>query len=124
MILYPPLSSVRVERDFSISAGLLASTETPGRTAPLWSFTRPVKALCATPSGTNAARHTNETKTPITTGIVLDFFIPLLLLGYADNLVRGYYFAIRIYAEAARVNRQNAQRLAAMGRTAAKVKVP
>src|SRR5437867_6444950 len=103
MILYPPLSSVRVERDFSISAGLLASTETPGRSAPVWSFTRPVKVLCARPSGTSAARHTNETKTPMVTGIVVDFLIPLLLSGYADNRIRGYQFAISIYAEAARV---------------------
>ena len=47
MILYAPLSSVMVDRDFSINAGLLASTETPGRTAPLWSFTMPVIVLWA-----------------------------------------------------------------------------
>src|SRR5213080_3698291 len=47
MILYAPPSSVMVERDFSINAGLLASTATPGRTAPLWSFTIPVSVLWA-----------------------------------------------------------------------------
>src|SRR5438128_10551434 len=47
MILYAPPSSVMVERDFSINAGLPASTATPGRTAPLWSFTIPVSVLWA-----------------------------------------------------------------------------
>jgi hypothetical protein len=43
-------------------------------------------------------------------GIVLDFLIPLLLIDM-QTIWFAYYFAIRIYAEAARVNRQNAQRL-------------
>src|SRR5437867_11357751 len=75
MILYVPRSSVTVERDFSISAGLLASTDTPGRTAPLWSFTTPVNVLCARVSGTNAVKYSNDTKTPMPTRPVLDFLI-------------------------------------------------
>src|SRR5437867_11984515 len=105
MIRYMPLSSLRVERDLSISAGLPASTETPGRTAPLWSLTTPVNVLCAQPSGTSTARHTNTPKTPMTKGMVFDFLIPLLLSGYADTGSQ-LLFAIPIYADAARVNRQ------------------
>src|SRR2546425_10123617 len=75
-MVYAPLSLVTVERDLSISAGLLASTETPGRTAPLWSFTTPVNALCARVSGTSAVKYSNETKTPMATRLVLDFLIP------------------------------------------------
>ena len=40
-ILYWPLSSVIAARARSISAGLLASTVTPGSTAPVASFTTP-----------------------------------------------------------------------------------
>ena len=39
---YWPLPSVTAERTFSISAGLAASTVTPGSTAPEVSFTTPV----------------------------------------------------------------------------------
>src|SRR5262249_20635041 len=79
MILYVPRSSVTVERDFSINAGLLASTETPGRTAPLWSLTTPVNVLCARVSGTRAVKYSNDTKTPIVRRLVLVFLITLLL---------------------------------------------
>src|SRR5207249_3019444 len=75
MILYVPRSSVTVKRDFWISAGLLASTDTPGRTAPLWSFTTPVNVLCARVSGTNAVKYSNDTKTPMAARPVLDFLI-------------------------------------------------
>src|SRR5262249_12322493 len=75
MILYVPRSSVTVERVFSISAGLLASTDTPGRTAPLWSLTMPVNALCARDSGTSAVKYTNDTKTPMAARPVFDFLI-------------------------------------------------
>src|SRR5260370_33317413 len=75
-MVYAPLSLLIVERDLSISAGLLASTETPGRTAPLWSFTTPANALCARASGTSAVTYSNETKTPMATRPVLDCLIP------------------------------------------------
>src|SRR5262245_43346642 len=75
MILYAPRSSVTVERDFSISAGLLASTETPGRIAPLWSLITPVKTLCARPPGKSTVKYTSDRKTLIVAGIVLDFLI-------------------------------------------------
>src|SRR3954462_547511 len=46
-ILYAPLASVVTDRTFSINAGLLASTVTPGSTAPVASLTTPANALCA-----------------------------------------------------------------------------
>src|SRR5262249_41721581 len=47
MMRYWPVPSVTVERVFSISAGLAASTVTPGRTAPDGSRTVPVNDACA-----------------------------------------------------------------------------
>src|SRR5258705_8576264 len=46
-ILYWPAVSVTAVRVFSISTGLDASTVTPGRTAPVPSFTTPAIATCA-----------------------------------------------------------------------------
>src|SRR5713226_5781922 len=46
-MLYRPALSVMVERVFSISAGLDASTVTPGSTAPEESCTRPEMLACA-----------------------------------------------------------------------------
>ena len=77
MILYVPRSSETVERDFSISAGLAASTETPGKTAPLWSLTTPVNALCARVSGMSAVKYSNDTNTLMATRHVLDFILLL-----------------------------------------------
>src|SRR5947207_16026566 len=50
--LYWPVESVTAERTFSISAGLDASTVTPGITAPVVSLTRPAMLLplCARPA--------------------------------------------------------------------------
>src|SRR5262245_55905609 len=45
VILYSPEESVVAARTFSISAGLEASTVTPGNTAPLVSFTEPARPL-------------------------------------------------------------------------------
>src|SRR5215831_12626787 len=49
MILYWPVPSVTTERVFSMSAGLEASTVTPGKTAPVTSLTTPAMllSLCA-----------------------------------------------------------------------------
>src|ERR1051325_6989107 len=44
---YWPVVSVMTERTFSMSAGLVASTVTPGRTAPDVSRTTPVMVACA-----------------------------------------------------------------------------
>src|SRR5205814_6897070 len=77
MILYVPRSSVIADLDFSMSAGLLASTVTPGKTAPVSSLTVPVNALCARASGASASKHTNEANTPMANGILMDFLIPL-----------------------------------------------
>src|SRR5260370_17767269 len=46
-ILYWPAVSVTTVRVFSINTGLDASTVTPGRTAPVPSFTTPAIATCA-----------------------------------------------------------------------------
>ena len=46
-ILNCPCSSVTTDRVRSISAGLAASTVTPGRTAPVSSLTTPAMELCA-----------------------------------------------------------------------------
>src|SRR5215831_5358162 len=56
---YWPASFVVVDLVFSISAGLAASTVTPGRTAPVTSFTTPAMALCAT--ARSAAKQTPRT---------------------------------------------------------------
>src|SRR5262245_25108473 len=44
---YCPLPSVITDRTFSVSTGLDASTDTPGRTAPDASFTTPAIVACA-----------------------------------------------------------------------------
>ena len=54
---YSPLASVVAVLACSIRAGLLASTVTPGSTAPVVSLTKPAMALCASAlSGTNVSR--------------------------------------------------------------------
>ena len=61
---YWPLPSVTTVRTFSIRAGLLASTVTPGRTAPEVSRTVPVMVACAyasVGSRTKASTRTNRT---------------------------------------------------------------
>src|SRR2546422_11727036 len=58
MILYWPAPSVVADRTFSISAGLAASTVTPGRTAPDVSLTVPAMVLVWADATTgNNARH-------------------------------------------------------------------
>src|SRR2546422_7968862 len=81
MILYAPPSSVMVERDFSISAGLLASTATPGRTAPLWSFTIPVSVLWA-----RAPEHAMDTNRQ---AMEIRFSIPILPPFRQSHACRG-----------------------------------
>src|SRR5262249_8557937 len=54
---YWPEGSDTVVFDFSISAGLVAVTVTPGSTAPLASFTVPLIALCAHAAPEAASRH-------------------------------------------------------------------
>src|SRR5688500_10386657 len=62
MIWYWPELSEIVERTFSISAGLDASTVTPGSTAPDESFTTPVMdAWAAASAGSNSSQRNAET---------------------------------------------------------------
>src|SRR5438034_1071207 len=65
--VYWPRSSVVAERVFSIRTGLLASTVTPGITAPVVSFTTPAIALVCAKAVLDAAIHT-----PTTTAASLD----------------------------------------------------
>src|SRR5438552_17164006 len=81
MILYAPPSSVMVERDFSINAGLPASTATPGRTAPLWSFTIPVSVLWA-----RAPEHAMNTNRQ---AMEIRFSIPILPPFRQSHACRG-----------------------------------
>src|SRR5262245_27561797 len=64
MIRYKPASSVVAVRAPSMRAGLLASTVTPGSTAPVVSLTTPAIALCASAavgaSSTNANADANR----------------------------------------------------------------
>ncbi len=53
-IWYCPVPSVIAERVFSIRAGLAASTETPGNTAPDESFATPASETCATAAAGNS----------------------------------------------------------------------
>src|SRR4026209_91461 len=71
---YRPWSSVTVDRTFSISAGLAASTVTPGRTAPDPSRTTPVMLLCAR---ADAGKRRNE-DTTTRAGIQRVFIVALL----------------------------------------------
>src|SRR2546425_11947165 len=64
IILYCTSASVTTLRTFSMSAGLLASTITPGSTAPDVSRTTPAMALCAW-AMLGTATHTTVTKSGI-----------------------------------------------------------
>src|SRR5713226_1297842 len=82
MILYSPAASVTAVRSRSIRTGLLASTVTPGSTAPVVSLTEPAIALCAeTDTGTSNAT-TNAKHAP------LSAFDPVNALDPIDVLLR------------------------------------
>src|SRR5262245_40850918 len=57
---YWPVPSVTTERTFSISAGLAASTVTPGRTAPDGSLTTPASACAWTMDGSEMTSPNNR----------------------------------------------------------------
>src|SRR5439155_14553220 len=68
-ILYTPPASLTTVRTFSISAGLAASTVTPGRTAPVVSLTTPAiapvvvdcpRAVTGTTTAMTASANTNQ----------------------------------------------------------------
>src|SRR6266478_5866963 len=88
--LYRPSPSVTMVRTFSMSAGLVASTVTPGRTAPDESRTTPATPLVArcahADGGTMAVVHramATMTARPVTTETdflsAIQFFITALL---------------------------------------------
>src|SRR3954452_23357294 len=59
---YVPFSSVTTVRTFSMSAGLAASTVTPGSTAPVVSLTSPARAACAAATRGTTATSPNNSK--------------------------------------------------------------
>src|SRR6476660_9629100 len=59
---YRPLPSVTAVRTFSMSAGLAASTVTPGSTAPVVSLTSPARMACAATTRGTAATSPNNRK--------------------------------------------------------------
>src|SRR6185503_5705874 len=59
---YRPLPSVTAVRTFSVSAGLAASTVTPGNTAPVVSLTSPARMACAAATRGTAATSPNNRK--------------------------------------------------------------
>src|SRR6266849_3471771 len=61
MMRYCPVPSVTADRVFSMSAGLAASTVTPGSTAPDASRTVPVTDACAN-RGTGSSRRTTNAR--------------------------------------------------------------
>ena len=73
MIRYCPIPSVTTVRTFSMSAGLAASTVTPGRTAPDASLTTPVMddwaSVWADAAMGNSAAHASTATAPIDTRI-------------------------------------------------------
>src|SRR3954453_12792501 len=75
---YCPCPSVTTERTFSISAGLDASTVTPGSTAPEESLTRPAMAPVACAEARAGKRSTQNRRAEIATLTNLDIPIPFL----------------------------------------------
>src|SRR5688572_29440340 len=61
---YWPVLSLTAVRTFSISAGLLASTLTPGRIAPEVSLTVPAMTACATAVVGRSAKQTQTARDP------------------------------------------------------------
>src|SRR6187431_2589490 len=61
---YWPVLSLTAVRTFSISAGLLASTVTPGRIAPEVSLTVPAMTACAAAVVGRSARKTQTARDP------------------------------------------------------------
>ena len=61
---YWPVPSLTAARTFSMSAGLLASTVTPGRMAPDVSLTVPAMTACATAVVGSSAKQTQTARDP------------------------------------------------------------
>src|SRR5262245_66601436 len=79
-MLYRPSLSVRTVRTFSMRTGLLASTVTPGRTAPLESRAMPLMALCArAAAGAITKRQTVKTRKTRTLRLTTPYMGSLLL---------------------------------------------
>src|SRR5262245_23654908 len=72
---YRPALSVTVLRTFSINAGLAASTDTPGSTAPDESFTIPAMIACAQAVDCTASKHASIKQRRTHTRIVKSPFV-------------------------------------------------
>src|SRR5262245_4285448 len=91
-ILYWPCPSVVAVRTFSISAGLEASTVTPGSTAPVVSRTTPaIPLLCATTRP--ETRETTATSLTIRGPPALDIIVPPRCSGVTLEAVRYLVYA-------------------------------
>src|SRR6186713_230897 len=86
---YRPSPSVTTARVFSMSAGLAASTVTPGSTAPDVSRTTPVMLLCAEAE----ADRTRNDDTTTRHGIHRDFIIPLPSVLINQSALHPHYHA-------------------------------
>src|SRR5689334_6630392 len=74
-IRYTPASSVTAERTFSMSAGLDASTVTPGSTAPDESLTTPVIDAWAYADAGKIKRQVNPNNNPFNTRISSPWYL-------------------------------------------------
>src|SRR6185503_20673093 len=89
-----PLPSVTVVRTFSISAGLVTSTVTPGSTAPDVSVTTPATdalMVCASAHAAASATQTTRVKS-------LEVFRTPAVLRMCDRLLQPDYLAPRFHA--------------------------
>src|SRR5215831_14318950 len=96
MILYCPVSSVTTDRTFSISASLLASTLTPGKTAPDESFTTPAIALCANVRVGHATVHANAMNNETATFRIIS--LPPSPISHPPSLVNRQSSALHTHA--------------------------
>src|SRR6185503_10617864 len=101
---YRPAPSVVAVRTFSISAGLAASTVTPGRTAPELSVTTPLRVTWANAADWPTARH--ATTSPILTNKRI-LTTSLLSTGRAGGRVGAHHRARIPYSNAAFVQASN-----------------
>src|SRR5687768_712283 len=75
MILYWPVPSVTTERTFSMSAGLDASTTTPGSTAPEASLTTPAIVAWASAADGRSTTHARAADTRSSLRILSFLFV-------------------------------------------------
>src|SRR6185503_6706489 len=83
---YWPASLVTALRDFSIRAGLLASTVTPGRTPPVASFTVPAMAPAVVWAPAATGSRTSKAPRDLATRALIEFMASPLAI-FTDGLI-------------------------------------